>query len=338
VSAAEAALADRRAPRLWRRAERLQARAPILQLAALVGVYAYGAITLPGLATWESSKLFLVLAALAGLAAVGQTLLILMGGFDLSIPGMIVASGVVVTQVKDSWGISFPLALLVVLASAAALGALAGQICHRLDIQPLVVTLATGAIAVGLAQTQTPAGLSLSASAPDWLIRFASPGSTTFGVDVPPLIVIWVLVAIVMTVFLHRTVPGRRLLATGANPRAAEYSLIVTRRVWTLAFAFSAVASALVGLAVAGVGGQVTALAGNPYLFLSVVAVIVGGTAFGGPGDYLRTCLGALLVTLVGIVLIGHGAGAAEQQMVFGAAVLLVVAVYGRERRLGDRV
>lgn len=338
MSVAEATVARRQTSTPWRRLAQLQARSPILQFVALIAVYAYGAATLPGLATWPSAKLILVFASLAGLAAAGQTLLILMGGFDLSIPGVMVASGLIVTQVKDSWGVSFPVALLVALAGAAALGALAGQICHRLDIQPLVVTLATGAIALGLAQTQTPAGRSLSASAPQWLIDLASSRGKTFGVDVPPLVVIWALVAVVMTVFLHRTVPGRRLLATGANPRAAEYSLISTRRVWTLAFAFSAVASALVGLAVAGLGGQVTAGSGSPYLFLSVVAVIVGGTIFGGPGDYLRTCVGALLVTVVGIVLVGHGAGAAEQQMMFGAVVLLVVSLYGRQRRLRDRV
>jgi ribose transport system permease protein len=145
-------------------------------------------------------------------------------------------------------------------------------------------------------------------------------------------------VAVAATIFFHRTTPGRRLLATGANPRGAEYSLIRTRRLWTLAFAFSAVASALVGLLVAGLAGQVTIDLGNEYLFLSVVAVIVGGTIFGGPGDYLRTCLGALLVTVVGIVLVGHGASEAVRQMVLGVAVLLSVSLYGRQRRIRDRI
>jgi ribose transport system permease protein len=325
-------------PSLWRRAGLVQARFPVLQVVALAAVYTYGAATLPRLATWSSIKLILVFAALAALAAVGQTLLILIGGFDLSIPGFIVASGLMVTHVSDNWGVPFSVALLVTLSGAAALGALAGQICHRLDIQPLVVTLGTGAIALGLAQSQTPAGLSLSAGAPSWLVKLASPRTDTFGVDIPPLVAIWVVVAVAMTVFLHRTVAGRHLLATGANPRAAEYSLIATRRIWTFAFAFSAIASSLVGLAVVGLGGGVTANSGNPYLFLSVVAVIVGGTIFGGPGDYLRTSLGALLVTVVGVVLVGHGAGAGEQQIIFGVAILLVVALYGRERRIRDRV
>ncbi len=320
------------------RATALQARFPVLQVVVLLAVYAYGAATLDGLSSAGSIKLILVFSALAALAALGQTLLILMGGFDLSIPGIIAASGLVVTQLREAWDVSFPIALLIAIIGAAALGALAGQICHRLDIQPLVVTLATGTIAIGLAQTQVPEGQASTASTPEWLIELTSPIGTTFGISIPPVVVIWAVVAVAATIFFHRTTPGRRLLATGANPRGAEYSLIRTRRLWTLAFAFSAVASALVGLLVAGLAGQVTIDLGNEYLFLSVVAVIVGGTIFGGPGDYLRTCLGALLVTVVGIVLVGHGASEAVRQMVLGVAVLLSVSLYGRQRRIRDRI
>jgi ribose transport system permease protein len=324
--------------RASRRLATITARYPVMQLAALVIAYVVGAATLPGLATWPSAKLILVLAALASLAAAGQTLLILMGGFDLSVAGMIVASALIVTQVKDTWGVSFGVALVIALAGAVAFGAVAGQICHRLNVQPLIVTLATGTIAVGFAQTQTPAGLSYGASAPQWLINLASPSGKTFGVNVPPLVVIWLLVGVAFGVFLHYTVAGRRLLATGANQRAAEYSLVRTRRVWTYAFAFSAVASALVGLAVAGFGGAITTGSGDPYLFQSVVAVIIGGTVFGGPGDYLRTCIGALLLTVVNVVLVGHGAGQAVAQMIFGATILAAVTLHGRERRIQDRI
>jgi ribose transport system permease protein len=336
VSAA-ATTATPRVPPLQRLGH-LNARFPILQLVALAAAYIYGIATLPGLTSWQSTKLILVVAALSGLAAAGQTLLVLMGGFDLSVSGIIVGSALICTQVKDTWGISFILALAIVIVASGLLGALAGQICHRLDVQPLVVTLATGTIAVGLAQSQTPSGLSFGASAPTWLINLASPTGKTFGIDIPPLVVIWLGVAIVATVFVHRTAAGRELLATGANERAALYSLIRTRRVWTLAFAFSAIASAFVGLAVAGFGGAITTESGDPYLFQSVVAVIVGGTIFGGPGDYVRTCVGALLLTVVNLVLVGHGAGQAAAQMIFGATILVVVSLHGRERRIRDQI
>ena len=71
---------------------------------------------------------------------------------------------------------------------------------------------------------------------------------------------------------------------------------------------------------------------GDAYLFQSVVAVIVGGTVFGGPGEYARTSIGALFLTVLVTVLIGHGASPAQQQIVYGVIILAAVAIYGRER------
>jgi ribose transport system permease protein len=321
----------------WSDLVALQKRFPAIQLGATIAVFAVGAATLDGFTSAPSLKLMLVLAALAGIAALGQTLLILMGGFDLSIAGLAVGTGLIVTQIRGTWEIGFVPALLVALVGAAAFGAVAGQICHRLQIQPLIVTLATGAIALGLVQTQAPVGI-FGAEAPGWLIDLASPAGDTLGVGIPPLVVIWVLAAIAMSLFLHRTVGGRHVMATGANPRAAEYSLISTRRVWTIAFVFSAVVSVFLGLAITGFGGSITTTSGSPYLFLSVVVVILGGTTFGGPGDYGRTVVGALFVTIVNLVLVGHGATQADQQIVLGIAMLVVMTAYGRQRRIRDRV
>jgi ribose transport system permease protein len=321
---------------VWQHLVALQARFPLLQLVALTAVFAYGCVDL-GFWNWTSVKQILVLAALAGLASTGQTLLILMGGFDLSVSGFIVSSALVVSTLKETWDISYPLAIIIAVAAGGFLGALAGQICHRYQIQPLIVTLAMGTIALGLIQVQTKG--SFSGTAPDWLIRLASPGTKTFGViNIPPMVVIWGAVAVLMAIFLHRTAQGRRVMATGANPRGAEYSLIRTRRVWTLAFAFSGICSALVGILVGGFAGSVDSGVGDPYLFQSVVAVIVGGTVFGGPGDYSRTVVGALFLTVVNVVLVGKGAIPADQNILYGVAILLAVSLYGRERRLRDRV
>ena len=66
--------------------------------------------------------------------------------------------------------------------------------------------------------------------------------------------------------------------------------------------------------------------------------MIVGGTIFGGPGDYTRTCVGALFITMLTTVLIGHGASAATTQIVQGVIILLAITAYGRQRRLRDRL
>jgi ribose transport system permease protein len=323
-------------PSVWTILRRLQQRFPLFQIVALIVVFVYGAITLPGLDQWISIRSILVAASLIGLASGGQTLLILMGGFDLGVSGFIVAGALSVTALNLKYHISFLEVLLIAMAGASILGGAAGYICHRFRINPLVVTLATGTIAVGLVMVQN-GGLA-DGNAPPWLTTLAEPVGKTFGIGLPPAIAIWILVVILFAVFLHRTKIGRNLLATGANPRAAEYALINTRRVWVGAFAFSAVTSTLVGVLIGGYAGTVVSTLGDPYLFQSVVAVIVGGTVFGGPGDYTRTTVGALFLTVLVTVLNGHGASPAIEDIVYGLIILFAVAVYGRERKLRDRM
>jgi ribose transport system permease protein len=313
-----------------------QARFPVAQVVALIAIFIYGAITLPGLSAWTSIRSILVLAALVGLASGGQTLLILIGGFDLGVSGFIVAGALTVTALRTVYNLPFWVAMLFAVIGAGIMGGIAGYICHRFAINPLVVTLAMGTIAVGLVAVQN--GGLVNGNAPAWLSTLAEPATRTFALPVPPAIVIWVVVIILFAVLLHRTRLGRSLLATGANSRAADYALVSTRRVWTATFAFSAVASALVGMLIGGFSGTVDSALGDPYLFQSVVAVIVGGTVFGGPGDYTRTCVGALFLTVLTTVLVGHGASPAVEEIVYGLIILAAIAVYGRQRRLRDRL
>lgn len=322
--------------RAWHRAVALQRRVPVLQIALLIVAFVVGVITLPGFGGPLSLASVLIIAALVGLASVGQTLTILVGGFDLSVAGFIVAGGLMVTQVADVLQIGFWGSLLILVPGALILGGLVGYLSHRFAIQPLILTLAMGSFVVGI--VRGPTGFAVSGQAPEWLTSLASPISQTFGLPIPPILVLWVIVILGMAVFLRRTVSGRRIYLTGANATAAEYSLVRTSRVWVLVFGFSALCSALTGVVLVAYSGNVDPNMGNPYLFSSLAAVIVGGTIGGGPGDYTRTVVGALLLTVVTTVLVGHGLTPADQQIMYGAVILVAMAVYGRERRVQDRV
>jgi ribose transport system permease protein len=313
-----------------------QARFPIFQLVALVVVFIYGAISLPGLGSWTSIRSILVLAALVGLASGGQTMLILIGGFDLGVSGFIVAGALTVTALRADYHLSFGIALLLALIGSGILGGTAGYICHRFAINPLVVTLAMGTLAVGIVAVQN--GGLVNGNASQTMTTLAEPATRTFGLPIPPAVVLWAVVLVLFAILLHRTIIGRNLFATGANSRAADHSLVNTRHVWTATFAFSAIASALVGVLIGGFAGTIDSALGDPYLFQSVVAVIVGGTVFGGPGDYTRTCVGALFLTVLTTVLIGHGVSPASEEIIYGVIILVAIAVYGRQRRLRDRL
>jgi ribose transport system permease protein len=216
------------------------------------------------------------------------------------------------------------------------LGAFNGYVSHRFQIQPLVVTLGMSSALIGGLLIWTHA--MATGPAPAFLGRLTSVSSKTFGIGIPPLVVIWALFAILLGFGLRRTRVGRKLYATGANPEAAELSLIRTRQVWAVTFGLSALFASLLGVLLGGYTGSGNDTLGQPYLFEGLAAVIVGGTAFGARGDYWKTVLGALVLTVLSTVLVGKGYSTADQQIIFGGLILVVVAGYGRGPRMRDRI
>jgi ribose transport system permease protein len=315
---------------------RVQSRVPALQLAALVALFIYGFFTVDNFGDGPNIRTMLVLAAILGMATIGQTLVFILGGLDLSIAGFLSASAIVLSQLcgVDHW--PFLPALLVILIAFGVLGGVSGWICHRYSIQPLIVTLGMGSIALGGAVVFVNG--TINGSAPAFLSNITAANGSTFGLSLPPVVFIWALVAVVLAVLLHRTVAGRWLYATGANPRAATLARIPVRRVWIVVFAASAIFSAIAGVLLAGFSGADQGV-GDPFLFQGLTAIIVGGTTvMGARGDYTHTVLGALILTELNAILTAHNLNSADQQILYGLLILLVVASYGRDSRLSDRV
>ena len=315
-----------------------QRQHPIMQLVALVGFFIVGAATLPGFAEWTTIKTIVILSAFLGIAAMGQQVCVLLGGGDLAVPSFIVLGNFMVPELwgTDHWPFLAAMALLLIVS--IVVGGAAGFVCSRFQVHPLIVTLGVSSIVLGSLLAWT--GGVVVGGVPTWLSQLSSPIGKTFGISIPPLIPIWFILAIVMWVLLRRTVTGRQIYAAGSNPIAAGYALVPVRRVWMLAFALSAVSAALAGVLLAGFSGTGDDSIGSPYLFDSFAAVIVGGTAFGrgANGDYWRTVLGALLLTELTTIMVGHGFGAAGQQILYGLVILVVVPAYGRARRIGEQV
>lgn len=320
----------------WSRLALLQQRFQIFQILALAALFAWGATTVTAFSTSSSIRAMLVAAAFLGLAGAGQTLVVLVGGIDFSVPAFISGGAILVSELcgSDGWSVGTAIALIVV--AALLLGAANGYIAHRFEVPALVVTLGMSSMITGGLLLWTKGAA--TGAAPPFLSRLTAVNGSTFGVAIPPVVVIWAVIAVILAVALRRTVAGRRLYQTGANPVAAEFSLIRTRWVWTATFAISGLLGALLGILIGGYTGSGNVTLGNPYLFEGLAAVIVGGTAFGARGDYWKTVLGALVLTVLSTVLVGKGYSNADQQIIFGLLILLVVAGYGRGPRLRDRI
>jgi ribose transport system permease protein len=313
----------------------LQRRFPLLQVVALVVLYLVGAATVPGWTTRSTLMSMLVMAAVLGLAGAGQTIVVLGGGIDFSVGAFITAGGVFITELPsvDHWPVWAAIAFS--LAVAVAGGVLNGVTSQRFRIEPLVVTLGVGALLSGVL-TGWVSG-AVNGTPPSWTDSAVSVTTSTFGIPIPPIVSIWVVLAVIAGIVLARTRAGRSLYLNGTNPVAARRALVRTGWTWTAGFIVSAVLATFAGMLLAGDGGG-NLSAGDPYLFQALTAVIVGGTMFGGRGDYWRTVLGALILTVVTYLLEAHNYSTGVQEMVYGLLIMIVVAFYGRERKIRDRV
>jgi ribose transport system permease protein len=321
-----------------RAARALAARgaAPLTALASLIVLFVVGGFVIQGFTSQRSIDAVLILSSFLGIAGVGETLVILLGGIDLSIPFVMDMSNVLSAQLnQDGW--PFLLAALAAVALGGAIGAVNGFLSSRLSVHPLIVTLGVGYIAQGAVEMWTngaPSGV-----APAWLGSMTAEGSHILGVQLAPVVLVWVAVVVLVVAVERRTVLGRRIYATGNNPLAARYAGVSTLGVWTATFAVSGVFSALGGIALLGFAGGTLATAGDPYLFLAVGAVVVGGTSLaGGRGGYGGTVIGALMLTVLSTILVGVGFSASVQQLLVGVIIIVVVATFGREAHVRDRV
>lgn len=313
----------------------LQRRFPLLQVVALIVLYLIGAATVPGWTSHSTLMSMLAMAALLGIAGAGQTIVVLGGGIDFSVGAFITAGGVLVTVLPSVDGWPAWAAVVLALAVAVGGGALNGVVSARFAIEPLVVTLAVGALLSGVL-TGWVSG-AVNGTPPTWTNSAVSVTTSTFGIPVPPIVSIWVVLMVIAGIVLARTRAGRSLYLNGTNPLAARRALVRGGWTWTAGFIVSAVLATFAGVLLAGEGGGNLG-AGDPYLFQALTAVIVGGTMFGGRGDYWRTVIGALILTVVTYLLEAHNYSTGVQEMAYGVLIMIVVAAYGRERKIRDRV
>jgi ribose transport system permease protein len=302
-----------------------------LAVAAGLGIIVFisGAIMIQGFARVFSLRSMLVLAAFLGIAAVGQTLTILLGGIDLSIPFVIGFGNVVAAKLTGD-GVPFWETVVLVLVLAAAIGAFNGSVSSRLKIHPLIITLGVGYIVQGSILLWTrgfPTG-----SAPKFVTKFVSIGSTLGPIPFPGLVLFWCVLTVLILLVLRNTVFGRQLYALGTNPVAAELALVKPVKIWTIVYALSAVFAALAGILLLGFTGSAMAAVGDPYLFQTIGAVVVGGTAMvGGRGGYVGTFIGSFVLIELTTVLRGFGLPDTLVPAALGLLIIILVSVYGRE-------
>ncbi|TPM93735.1 ABC transporter permease [Mesorhizobium sp. B2-1-3A] len=309
-------------------------RSAFIGLIVLLALIVISSFTINGFLSAPNIKAILLFAAFLGIACVGQTLVALLGGLDLSIPFVIGSSNIgllfLIGLGVPSW-----LAVVFVLIIGATLGFLNGVLSYRLQGQALILTLGMGFAIAGLVQILTSIGSSFGGNVfgtvPKWLQNLAAMNGRTFGLAVPPTILLWIVIAIIVIVGLRYSAFGRYIYALGGNRRSAKLIGVSEFKYWTVAYTISGFSAALTGCLLLGWSGGGFIGVGDQYLFTTLAAVVIGGTSLmGGYGGYGYTVIGVLVLQVLSAFLIGIGLKYEWQQFIFGLLILPMVALYGR--------
>jgi ribose transport system permease protein len=295
---------------------------------AVVVLAIVGQITSSEFLTFDHISVLLGVAAVLGIAAAGQTIVVLSAGIDLSV-GAVISAAVVLT-VQWTQNASSPVLIVVaIIALGAAVGVLNGVGVSLLGISPLVMTLGMAAIVGGFVLVVTNGESGGQAAAG---IQDAMTGKL---LGLPGTVWAWVVVAVLMIVLLRYSRLGRAVYAFGSNSRAARLAGLRPARTLVLVYAVAGAAAAAAGVVLAGYTGTGAYGIGNQYTLMSVAAVVVGGASIlGGRGSYVGTIAGVVILAMLDDILTVADVAIAGRQIVQGLAILLILIVYGRERRM----
>jgi ribose transport system permease protein len=298
--------------RLVDRAPFLVACAMLIGLVAIYGSLRDGAFTLEELNIDSAAAMTLIL------AATGQTIVLLRGGIDLSIGGMISLGTVVAaTQLGDSWVTTIIWSTAIV-AIGLAVGITNGLIISVLRLQPFLVTLATWSILSGAALLILPID---GGSLPSGWMRFGSASILGLSSSV------WILVALFLFwLWFRNTRLGITIRATGSNENSAYLSGVSLTFVNVATYGLSGLFAALAALYLTTQTGAGSPTIGKDYILPSVAAAVIGGISlFGGRGGLSGTIVGAFILTIIGNLVFVLSISSYWQPIVSGVILLAAV-------------
>ncbi len=308
-------------------------RQPLVVALILIAALLWLGETLsPGFASGQQILRLLIVAALLGIVAAGQNLVILGGreGIDLSVGGVVSLSAIIAGNLMAGENGGIPLAILACILTGAFFGLINGIGVTLLRIPPLVMTLGMLGVLQGLlvvVRQGIPSGRAAPALA-DFVSR-------DFLLGLPGILWLWVAIGLVMAFLLSRTVFGHRIYAIGSNEQAAFMAGVPVKVIRIALFVLSGVFAAIAGICLLGYSGSSFANVGEQYMLASIIAVVFGGTPLsGGKGGYTGTMAGAFLLVILQSILTTVNIDESGRQMVFGATLLVLMLFYGRGRSM----
>jgi ribose transport system permease protein len=258
-------------------------------------------------------------------AALGQMLVIMHAGIDLSTPGIISLGGNFIVGVSVGSNDKLALGILACIGLGAGVGLVNGILVGFLRLNPLIVTLAVGQIVAA------------------WSLRYAR--ENTNSLQVPQALTSWAAekplgissvfwtgaaITLAIALVLRYSTPGRRFQAVGANPRAAWMAGLHVRTHVIFAYTAAGTLYAMAAILLAGIRINIDPAFGAGYLLAPIAAVVIAGASLsGGLASGTSTWVAALALTLLTQMLLILGLSTALQYIVFGAAIIAGMLISG---------
>ena len=301
-------------------------------------LFVVGEIVVPGFISFSHVMTVLQAAFFLGLMSLGQTIVVISGkeGLDLSVGSSMTVGVLLGAALIRGQDLNLSQAVAAVLVAGFLVGLVNGLGVAYLEIAPLIMTLSWGIVVEGAMLFITRGHYPGKASP---LLEKIGQGSLSIELgpvllQIPWVVIIWILIITAVQVMLSRTSVGYVLYGVGANDRAAELLGIRTRRVRIIAYGVSGMLSALSGILLLGyVQNPDIALSGR-YVLLCVIAVIIGGISFGGGGgSYLGAVAGAIFLQTLLSILVTLQIKDGLRQMITGLVLLMLLFAYTRRTR-----
>lgn len=297
--------------------------------AALVVVGIAFAILSPRFLTPTNLLTIMSEAAVVGILALGVTVVLVVGGIDLSVGSMVSLTSVLLSIALREVGLPIELAIIVAIVAGGLLGAFNGLLVVVTGVPTIIVTLGTLSIFRALAQFAS--GSQTTDLVGYGLLNFLGVGRIE---DVPVPGILMILLIMVAQAFFAWSAPFRRLRAIGANSQASILMGLPASRYVVGAFVISGMLAGIAGIVISGRLSSASPNAGFGLELAAITAAVLGGTALtGGSGSAIGSLIGALLLATVfnGLVLMGFSAFA--QQVATGVILAIAVAVNMAIRR-----
>jgi ribose/xylose/arabinose/galactoside ABC-type transport system permease subunit len=299
--------------------------------ASFLTVVTIGATSTNGFLTAGNAKAILTASSLVGIVGVGMTLIMISGNLLSLSLGITAAVCAMIFLVALQWGLG--VAVVAALAAGAAICGLQGVIVGGWGANPIIITIAAGALQEGFATWITEGRSVLPTAAKTSFEFMARPLA-----GVPFAVYVLLGTAVLAVALVRRTRFGRNIYSVGDSPSAARAAALSVTRTTTGAFVAAGVCCGIAGVLLAASHGRAVLALSGTLTFDAFAAALVGGTLIrGGKGSVGRTILGALAISTISDLLLLRGYNSGAQILVKGIIVVIVVVLVQLNAREGAR-